>query len=292
MFPTITCLNQTCHIVPFWENKETITQRKCKWYATFMKHWWFVITLSLLVVISVGTLYAQGYRIGPNISLVKTRTLTITDLPKGASIFVDYTPRGKSNGDTAHIELVPGNHTLLVSAQNYSPWTKIFTMSEDTNSTVRALMVPKALSGTLLSGSAAQKARKIIAKAILPSNKKPLLLAGGCALVSVLDNKIIATPTTTPTCAPPPYFCVNNSCAKTIILSPSHKILSLVAYPNRGDALIALIGKNIYAFSLDPRAPRTFVSILHGISPRMAIRSDGVVVVEDQSSVYTLSLPI
>lgn len=257
-----------------------------------MRHWWFVITLFSLLVISVGTLYAQGYRIGPNISLVKTRTLTITDLPKGASIFADYTPRGKSNGSIVHIELVPGDHTLIISAPNYSPWTKIVTVPEDTSSTVQALMVPKALSGTLLSGTAAKEARKLVVSATLPSSKKPLVLAGGCALVSVSDNKIIAAPVTTATCVPPPYFCVNDSCAKTIILSPTHKILALVAYPRHSDALIALIGKDIYAFSLDPRAPRTFVSVLHGIAPKMAIRPDGTVIVTDQSSVYTLSLPI
>lgn len=257
-----------------------------------MKHWWLVITLFSLLLISVGTLYAQGYRIGPNISLVKTRTLTITDLPKGASIFVDYAPRGESNGSTMQIALVPGTHTLLVSAQNYSPWAKIVTLPENTNGTVRALMVPKALSGTLLSGAAAKKAREIIAHATLPTKKDPLVLAGGCALVSVSANEIIATPVTTATCTPPPYFCVKSSCAQTIILSPKQTLSALVTYPHRHDALVALIGKNIYAFSLDPRAPRTFVSILHGIAPKMGVRADGTVVVADQSSVYTLSLPL
>jgi len=258
-----------------------------------MKYWWPIIILFSILVISVGTLYATGYRIGPNISLVKTHTLTITDIPKGASIFADYVLRSKSTRNTASISLVPGMHTILVSAQNYSPWASLVAVPESTNVTVRAIMIPKAVSGTLLSGSAARKARAFIKRTVLPTIKNPLVLAGGCALVSVSANyEIIATPTTTPTCTPPPYFCIDNTCTKTVVFPPEAKLSALVTYPNRNDALLAVIGKNIFAISLDPRAPRTFVSILHGIAPHMAQLPDGAVVVYDQSAVYSLSLAI
>ena len=257
-----------------------------------MKHWWLVIVLAIILTVSVGIGYAAGYRIGPNITLVKTRTLTITDLPAGASVFADYAPRGESAGGPFSMAIVPGAHTILVSAPNYSPWASIVQVPEGADATVQALVVPKAVSGTLLSGTPADEARALIKDAVLPTEEHPLVLAHGCALVSLAqDGKtLIAAPTTPPACAPPPYLCVNGSCAKTVVYSAAASPSAIVAYPGRQDALLMQIGQNIFALSLDPRDPRTFVSVLHGIAPHMAARPDGTVVVSDQSSVYTLDL--
>ncbi len=256
-----------------------------------LKQWWLVISLFSILVISVGSLYAAGYRIGPNISLVKTYTLTITDIPKDSSVFADYAPRGKSIENFMTINLMPGNHTILVSSKNYSPWAGLVTIPSNANATVRALLIPKSISGTLLTGVSAKKARLAISKSKLPTIGKPLSLSGGCALVYVSSsNEIVARPVTTQTCTPPPFLCIDNSCAKTVIFPKTKKLTSLLVFPNRKDALLAIIGQNIFAISLDPRAPRTFVSVLHGIAPKMNTLSDGTVVVSDQSSVYTLSL--
>ncbi len=256
------------------------------------KLWWAIIVLSILItsVASIG--YVNGYRIGPNITLIKTHTLTITDIPVGAYVFADYAPRGKSSGNTFSIPLVPGTHMILVTAKNYSPWTSLVTVPDDTDTKVQALTVPKDVSGDLLSGDSARKAREIIAKEKLPSLTQPLILDEGCVLISVNteNNDIIATPTTTPECAPPKYFCINGTCATTVIYSPKIAPVSVIAYPKRQDALIMLIGKNLYAISLDPRNPRTLSLILHGIAPHVATLPNGDVVVSDQSSVYTLNL--
>lgn len=263
-------------------------------YAVYMKHvkqWWLVISLFSILVISVGSLYAAGYRIGPNISLVKTYTLTITDIPKGSSVFADYAPRGKSTENSMVINLMPGNHTILVSSKNYSPWAGLVTVPNDSNATVKALMIPKSISGTLLTGKQAKAARAVISKSKLPTKEEPLRLADGCALVYVSSsNEIVASPVTTQSCTPPPFLCIDNSCANTVIFPKTKKLTSLLVFPNRKDALLAIIGQNIFAMSLDPRSPRTFVSVLHGIAPKMNARRDGTVVVSDQSSVYTLSL--
>ncbi|HFC10888.1 MAG TPA: hypothetical protein ENJ75_01695 [Candidatus Kaiserbacteria bacterium] len=260
------------------------TKFSISWVATA-----FVIIV-LAIISFIG--YNAGYRIGPNISLVKTRSLTITNLPEHSHIFTDYAPRGESIKSTLSIPLVPGTHMVLVTSQNYFPWTTLVTIPDNKNIKVRALLVPKAVSGTLLKGSEAKTALSYIENQTLPTIDKPLTLANGCALVSLSKDKrtIIATPTTTPSCTPPVYLCASGTCAPTIIYSPKIPPTAILAYPKHTDAFLVLVGKNLYALSLDPRSPRTFARVLHGISPKVASEKDGTVVVSDQSSVYTISL--
>ncbi len=257
-----------------------------------MKHWWPLITLASVLVAAMAALYIAGYRIGPSITLIKTRTLTVTGLSDGAAVFADYAPRGESKGNTLSIELVPGPHTILVTAQNYAAWTGLVTVPKGTDSSIAALLVPKAVSGTLLSGEAAHAARTLIDHATLPTEAQPLSMANGCALVfvSAENNTVVAAPTTTPACTPPSYLCASGTCEKTLIFTPPSRPSALFAYPGRQDALLVLIGQDLYALSLDPREPRTFTRVLHGIDPRAAVEPDGTIVVADQSSVYTLSL--
>ena len=250
-----------------------------------------VILASAVFVLLLGGGYLMGYRVGPGITLVKTHLLTITNLPRGASVFTDYAPRGTSEASTMHITLVPGQHTVLISAKGYWPWDHVVTVPNNTNATVHALMVPKVTSGTLLSGAKAKAARERVAAQTLPSATKPLVLENGCALISLTDtNQIIATPTTTPSCTPPPFLCVGGTCAPTVILSPVKKPTTIVPYPHREDALLIAIGKTVYALSLDPRTPRTFAPVLKGIAPQLTTEQNGTVVVVDKSAAYRLAL--
>ncbi|HQU08073.1 MAG: hypothetical protein B7X04_03610 [Parcubacteria group bacterium 21-54-25] len=250
-----------------------------------------VIITSVALVVLLGVGYMMGYRLGPGITLVKTHTLTITDLPVNATVFTDYTSRGTTATSTMTANLIPGTHTLLASATGYWPWSTIVTVPDNKNVVANAFLVPKITNGTLLSGSAAQAARTLVAHQTLPTAAHPLLMADGCALVSVTDiNQIVAVPTTTPSCTPPPYLCIGGTCATTVILSPVAQPTAVVPYPGRQDALLIGIDKTIYALSLDPRSPRTFAPILRGIAPRIAVQPDGTVVVVDQSTVYQLTL--
>lgn len=252
-----------------------------------------VIIASVVFLILLGVGYFSGYRIGPGITLVKTHTLTITNLPNGATVFTDYATRGTTSTSTMKVSLVPGTHTVLISANDYWPFSTIVTVPENANATVRVFMVPKTVAGTILHGKEASAAKKLVAKQTLPTAKDPLIMGNGCALISVTAmRQIIATPTTTPSCTPPPFLCIdsNGKCATTIIFSPTQKPTDVLPYPGRQDALLISIGKTIYAFSLDPRNQPHGVPVLSGISPRMALTAKGTVVVVDQSTAYQLTL--
>ncbi len=254
---------------------------------------WWVVTLLLVIFFGLAVIgYINGYRISSNITIVKVQTLTITDIPENSSVFADYALRGKSSGGAFSLSLVPGDHLMLVTAQNHYPWTALITVPDNSNTKVRALVVPKEASGTLLYGKAREDALSLITNEKLPTPSKPLVLANGCALLSITDGTgtIVATPTTTPKCSPPKYLCINNSCATTIVYSQKNTPKAVIAYPNRQDAFLILSGKDLYAVSLDPRNPRTFVHMLHGIAPSIATLPNGNVVVSDQSSVYILNL--
>lgn len=252
---------------------------------------WGVIILSTVFISLLGIGYMTGYRLGPGITLVRVHELHITNLPVGANVFTDYASRGFSATTTMNIVLVPGAHDVIVSKKGFWPWRTIATIPEDKDATVRALLIPKIVTGTLLQGTEAKVAGALAKETTRPSVQNPLVLENGCALVSVSDtNKIIATPVTTSTCTPPRFLCVGNTCAPTVIFSPVSKPTSVVSYPGRKDALLVGIGKIVYALSIDPRNPRTFAPILHGIAPRLVVMPSGMVVVVDQSAVYQLAL--
>ncbi len=251
---------------------------------------WGIVSLSVVFLLALGTGYALGYRIGPGITLVKVRSLTITHLVPGATVFIDRSSRGTAATSTMTLALVPGHHAVLISAPNTWPFSTIVTIPENKNATLAAFLIPHTPNGTLLEGPAAKTARAAVAHTALPTITHPLVMENGCALVSVnTANQIIAAPTTTPACTPPPFLCLDNSCAPTIVFSPKEKPTAVLPYPGRQDALLVGIGKVIYALSLDPRSPQTFAPLLQGISPRIATDTQGTVVV-DQSAAYKLTL--
>jgi hypothetical protein len=258
-----------------------------------MKSHWVVTFLIILILALLGCVYTLGYRVGPGLSLLKAHTLTLDSLPPGALVYSDQAARGAAKGTSISLDLTPGNHTLLASAEGYQPWEEIVVVPENANVTVHALLIPKipqTVPTEQLQGAEKADALKFINAATLPSASSTLALAGGCALISVSNNRILGEATTTSGCTPPPYLCSEGDCSSTILFSPVDTIRSVVAYPHRTDAVIVSAGGMIYALEVDPRTPRTFAPLLKAVAPRLAEKPDGTILIEDIGHVYSLSL--
>ncbi len=251
----------------------------------------YTIIMSGLFLLLLFGAYASGYRLGPGLVLTKEQQITIVGIPNNASVFSDYALHKNIKNNKIVISLIPGNHTLLVSAKGYWPWKYMVTIPENKSISVRAFLIPRVQKGKILTGVEKANAEKKIKMSITTSVDGPLHLTNVCMTLSISNNQVIATPISdSSSCTPPPYLCSGNTCAPTIIFSSGKKISRLMVYPERNDAILVEIANTVYALSIDPRAPRTFAPLLKGIHPIIAQGKGSTLLVQDEKTVYQLTL--
>ncbi len=251
----------------------------------------YTIAISGIFLLILFAGYSTGYRLGAGLVLTREQNVIITDIPNNAKIFSDYALHTDVRNNTISISLIPGNHTLLVSAKGYWPWKYMVTIPNNKSITVRAFLIPQVPKGEILSGTKRLQAKKEITNIILPTPAHPLKLTPKCLSLAVSGNQVVATPFLhSSACTPPPYLCLDNTCSPTIIFSSAKKITSLISYPGRDDAILIGIGNTIYALSIDPRSPRTFAPLIRGVSPMITQGKYDTLLVQDEKTIYQLTL--
>jgi hypothetical protein len=251
------------------------------------RHLLFWIVVLFIAVLAGG--YLAGYRPGPGLTIVRVGMVSFADLPKGTNVYADQAPHGTAkNGGTLAIDLVPGNHTLIVSAPDMEPWVGIVSVKSNQTADISPIFVPSAPHPKLLSGTDKTDAIKAFGSVTVPSEAAPLRM--GCTDVYVSGNRVVTAPaTTTPDCTAPDYLCSEGSCAPTISYAPTAPVRSVIPFPNRTDAVIIATGEWVYAISLDPRSPQFFAPVLQGTLPTLAPVSTTTFNVSDAGSYYSVT---
>jgi hypothetical protein len=253
------------------------------------------LIIAIVIIFALAFAYELGYRIGPGLTLARVGTISLTNLPKGASIYTDQTLRGvTANAGTQNEDLVAGSHTVIVSETGDYPWSALVSINSGKTTTADPIFVPMQPNVTpIASTSTAYKSDvAAIASTTLPTELQPLVLENGCVTVYVSANQVVASAaTTTPGCATPPAFlCTAGSCSPTIVFAPVHPLTGVFAFPGRQDALVVEFDNTLYALSLDPRSPQFFAPILTGTNPIAGTLSDGTIVVNNNGAVYKVNL--
>lgn len=256
---------------------------------SFLKRWWLLITI-VVVVTAIVLFFLTGFRVGPGLTIVRVGTLVLEDVPSGASVYVDEAYNRVSAGGVVRIAMLPGSHVVIISATGAQPWNELVTIASDTETIARPVIVPVKVTVRTVASEDTATAAATVSKAKLPTLQAPLTLAGGCALVYVSGKNIVAEASTTATCTPPPYLCVEEGCGPTAIMTPVEKINAVLPYPGRDDVLVISVGQTLFVLELDPRAPQFFAPILRGTNPRAAPWSDGSVVVYSDQKLYVVDL--
>ncbi len=243
----------------------------------------------LFVLLCIG--YALGYRPGPSLTFVRVGTLVLTNVPVGGTVYADETKRTVSTGKDIRLTLVPGSHSIIIDVKGNNPWSDTVNIAPRTDTTVSPINVPLTVQRTLLQGADAMKAQSAIAAYALPSDAKPLAMAGGCVNVSVANNRVLATMATSTSCTPVPYLCVGGSCATTVVFAPVTPLRSVLPYPGREDALIVAYGTNVAVLELNPLKPQFFAPLLQGgVAPVIAPWDASSIVVHDDLRTFTIGL--
>jgi hypothetical protein len=263
-------------------------------FLVFLKKYAVVVVIILLILVA-GTAFAEGFRVGPGVTISRVGTLTLNGLPKGATTIIDSESRGAATATSSakSYDLTPGNHMLIVSAANYFPWSSLVSISSGKTSPIAPIFVPMNIVATSATGTVQTAALAAIASSTLPTQAQPLILENGCADIYVENNRVVvqAASSTSACTTPPSFLCANGSCDPTVVFAPNTKLNTVLPYPGHSDALIVGINNILYAIALDPRSPQFFAPILEGASvPVAAELGDGTVVVRVGKSVFTISL--
>ncbi len=256
---------------------------------SFLQRWWLLITI-VVVVTAIVLFFLTGFRIGPGVSIVRVGTLVLEDVPAGASVYVDEAYSRLSAGGSVRIAMLPGSHVVIVSAEGAQPWNELVAIDPDTETIARPIIVPVKVTVMAVPAEDTAKAAAVVSKTKLPTLQAPLTLSGGCALVYVSGKNIVAEASTTATCTPPPYLCVEEDCGPTAIMTPVEHINAVLPYPGRDDALVISVGQTLFVLELDPRAPQFFAPLLRGTNPRVAPWSENSIVVYSDQKLYLLDL--
>jgi hypothetical protein len=255
------------------------------------KHPVLVLTVLILFILLAG--YGAGYRFGPGASISKAGHLTIQQVPTGGSVYVDqklYLTVDATSSPS--VQLVRGNHAVIVSVPGDNPWNTIVPINSATTTFIAPIFVRMKVVTNLLEGDKRAAALAAIATTTLPTKDHPLSM-GSCVVAYVDANRLIAdvaTSTSSVPCTPPPYLCTAGVCGPTIIFAPISTLTLAVPLPGRHDAFVVEFGNTLYVISIDPRTPQFFAPVLTGPSVTAGTLPDGTVVVESNGITYSVEL--
>ncbi len=252
---------------------------------------YFVLLVFVIIVLLFAIPYMLGFRLGPGLHIERVGTLTFSTLPANTSIYIDSTLyKTVTSTSTVSAELVGGSHSIIVSVPGDYPWASLTLVTSGKSTTVSPLLVHMRPDVTPLTGTAQSEALTALASSTLPTEAKPMVMANGCEDVYVANNQIIASAVQAPGCTPPPYLCEDATCSPTIVYAPLAPLKAVLPYPHRQDAVVLQFGSTLFALSLDPRSPQFFAPLLIGSNPRIGELSDGTIVVQNGTPVFSLKL--
>lgn len=250
------------------------------------RHALLLLVALLFVLLCIG--YALGYRPGPDLTFVRAGTLTLSSVPKGATVYVEQTKRAVSNGKDVRLVLEPGSHSIIVDIPGDYPWSDVVSVAARMNTTASPILVPMTVMRTSVSEAQAKEADAAITSYQLPDAAHPIVMENGCANVSVLDNRVVASAATTTGCTPPAFLCVGGTCATTVVFAPIAPLRAVLRYPGRQDALIVSYGSTLAVIEVSPLKPQFFAPLLQGIQPAAAPFDATHIVVRDGGKTFLI----
>jgi hypothetical protein len=246
------------------------------------------LALPILGILLLAVLLAfvtQAIRTG-SFESFRSGTVTVTDLPEGAVVYVDNDRSKRSGGGDITLSLSSGNHLLVVDAEGFEPWSQLVSIEKGSAVTVRPILIGETRSARQLSTEDQGAARSL---AFANQETGAALRATlGCVEVRASGRDIIASATSTDSCVSPSYLCEDGTCEPTLITNVKNPIRAVVPFPGRDDAVIVAHGDSVIVLELDPREPQFAALLYQGTAPLIAPWSDTEVALVDGERVVAL----
>lgn len=219
------------------------------------------ITLLILILGTVTTMYAMGYRLKRNLTVGKVGELQlIVELPD-TDVYINQSKKITTREENELLSLLfsPKKHSVIVSHDGYFPWKKDFIVPSDGEIKLSPFFVAQNPSGQIITTNDPEywSIRSKIIRDIPPSEETPLLSPDGLVEIWVTDNMITAR---------------MGSTTKEII-QPDTVIRNVSFYKNRNDVLVFSTSNGVYAIEVDNNGGQNFMPIYKGQKPSF-IKSD------------------
>lgn len=251
---------------------------------TIIRRYGIVLFVTFIVI---GGLIAfmAGWRMTPS-GPVLVGSLVVTDLPDKTFVYVDEASRIAAADGVAHLDLVPGHHSIIVASEGMQPWNEIVTLESGVELRVRPILVNDTPTKKILEGTERSEAASLMLRLPLPTKEEPLKLEGSCVYVYVNGRNIVAD--AAPDCYVP-YLCDSGSCETTIVATATDDLHAVMALPGYDNALAIAAGNLLYALEIDPRTPRFYAPLFRGTALRAAPWSVGTLVASDGQKAYVIT---
>jgi hypothetical protein len=235
------------------------------------KKQWIFFGGTVALMLFIGISYELGWRLQNNFLPGKVGKLSMTLPLQNTSVFVDNNQKVTSSKDNETIDIVlsPKKHTIIVSKENYFPWTKVVIMTSNGKMNLNPVLVSQNATGQVITNNDPEywKIKNQITKDKLPSKDSPLVSLDKSAIIWIENNAIVAK--------------INNS-LRTII-QPNTPIKNISFYKDRSDALIFSTAENVYMIETDTANVQNFMPIYRGQDPRFIGISSDYIYVEDSN---------
>lgn len=285
--------------------------------------YFYLLVVVFFAAIPPIILYTNGYRLGPNFTLVETGGMYVYAPESGAQVYIDSKAARKANifqRDWFLDDLTPRTYTVLIEKEGFWPWYKEVTVEEQKVAEAIAFLIPKDPEIELIprtiqvvaAGATTTRANAEFTELFSLFNEKttkPDALLKTIATTSIAtstiayekissrgrvgiireDNRLIAYWLKRPEDLPN-FFCRSALCQSPIVaFSSVVPIRSFDFYPGRDDVLIVALQNGIFAVEIDARKIQNFQPIYKGDSPDFRLSDKGFIV-KDGATIFRVTL--
>lgn len=237
----------------------------------------YIVIPLLVIILLLGVLYQNGYRITPNFKIVKTGTLKLNISLDNPVVFIsneEQETKTALDGSYLVEKITPGAVSVIVSKEGYWPWTKDVIIDEERITELDTFLVPRNPIKRIIQKNT-EEFRNISRELAIPRNPSTAnKLVSESGNVSVwVEGKTIKAEWRGNGNAPY-YFCevlissTNKECPKTTDVITLLETPTNIFFKQGSDnILIFTRGASVYAVEIHHYGLQNFQPIYTGIKP-------------------------
>jgi len=272
--------------------------------------------ICIFVALMFFVFYKFGFRLTNQFVPVKVSAIELTSNETDLRIFIDNREQKVALNDGTYLiqNVIPGAHSILVSKDNFWPWTKTVSVAVNDTRKLYAFIFPMngVVANPVKSGASdysfAEKglrnSRMSEARAEIPDLLPDESLVGWLGK-NVPDYKISADKSTalytrdgtiyvawiSSTEPPPRYFCEVNPCKLVMpVMVSVESIKSVDFYKGLRNMILFSAGKTIYGIEVDREGTQNFQPFSKGDDPYFFETSEGALYIKDGNSISRVDL--
>lgn len=266
-------------------------------------YFYAALVLACVLIVVVFAFYRAGYRFDPRRLITHVGTLELETFQTGSDVYIDGKLQEKTAADeeTYYFKnLMPGDHSVVVSKQGFWPWQKTVTIQPNGTSLLSSFSVPNGLSGQQIDKSQDEyfAASSLIDGQTPPDENHPKVSSDGGVSIWVeklpdgreaIEAKYIGTGTV------PDYFCDSSATGTACsgekeVISVKEPIEDADFFEDRSDVILFSAGRGIYAIEIAKQGTQNFEPLYQGQAPRFFKKDIYSIYLKDGSELFDISL--